>query len=266
MAERFDQLAQVLLNRTSLSDCSIEELEELSARYPYFSAAQYLLIKRQNISNTQNADALHKAALHAYQPLSLQNIFTLHEDQKGFENVSDFKQETKSFDVNPAPAQSEEKGFENVEEPIELSADVQMPIAPLVIPEPTSTALPEITFEPFHTVDYFASQGIKLSQKEIGNDNLGKQLKSFTEWLKTMKRIVANETPNAVDTKGESKVINLAAHSLQKSDVLTESMAEVWIKQGNMEKAAEVYNKLSLLNPSKKAYFASKIESLKKSN
>jgi hypothetical protein len=39
-------------------------------------------------------------------------------------------------------------------------------------------------------------------------------------------------------------------------------MAEVWMRQGNKEKAIEIYNKLSLLNPSKKAYFAAKINSL----
>jgi hypothetical protein len=42
-------------------------------------------------------------------------------------------------------------------------------------------------------------------------------------------------------------------------------MAEVWSKQGNTQKAIEVLTKLSLLNPSKKAYFATKIENLKRS-
>jgi hypothetical protein len=47
--------------------------------------------------------------------------------------------------------------------------------------------------------------------------------------------------------------------------VVTEAMAEVWLKQGNNGKALDIYNKLSLLNPSKKAYFAAKIENLKPS-
>jgi hypothetical protein len=41
-------------------------------------------------------------------------------------------------------------------------------------------------------------------------------------------------------------------------------MAEVWVKQGKLEKAIEVYHKLSLINPSKRAYFAAKLEILKK--
>jgi hypothetical protein len=121
-----------------------------------------------------------------------------------------------------------------------------------------------LTFEPFHTVDYFASLGIKLSQEEISKDNFGRQLKSFTEWLKTMKRIPAAEQFKKLDPHAEEKVENIAAHSLDNTEVLTEAMAEVWVKQGKLEKAIEVYNKLSLLNPSKRAYFVAKLENLKK--
>jgi hypothetical protein len=44
---------------------------------------------------------------------------------------------------------------------------------------------------------------------------------------------------------------------------VTEAMAEVWEKQGNTIKALELYEKLSLLDPSKSSYFAAKIEHLK---
>ena len=119
-----------------------------------------------------------------------------------------------------------------------------------------------LTFEPYHTVDYFASQGIKLSQEEAVGDKFGKQLKSFTEWLKTMKKLPAAEQVKPLDVGAEKKVENLAAHSIETEEVYTETMAEVWAQQGNKEKAREVYNKLSLLNPSKRAYFAAKIDSL----
>jgi predicted Zn-dependent protease len=122
----------------------------------------------------------------------------------------------------------------------------------------------DLSFEPFHTVDYFASQGIKLSQEEFGKGQFGRQLKSFTEWLKTMKRLPATEQMKKLDPHSEEKVENIAAHSIDNSEILTEAMAEVWMKQGKTEKAIEVYNKLSLLNPSKRSYFAAKLENLKK--
>jgi hypothetical protein len=120
-----------------------------------------------------------------------------------------------------------------------------------------------LAFEPYHTVDYFASQGIKLSQEEVTKDKFGKQLKSFTEWLKTMKKLPAAAQAKPIDVRSEEIVENLAAHSVEKEEVYTETMAEVWLRQGNREKAMEIYNKLSLLNPSKRAYFAAKIDSLK---
>jgi hypothetical protein len=58
-------------------------------------------------------------------------------------------------------------------------------------------------------------------------------------------------------------VIQNATSSIEEKEVLTEAMAEVWLKQGNKPKAAEIYYKLSLLNPSKSAYFAAKIDQLK---
>jgi hypothetical protein len=122
----------------------------------------------------------------------------------------------------------------------------------------------DLAFEPFHTVDYFASQGIKLSQEEAGKDKFGKQLKSFTEWLKTMKRLPATQLSKEA-TPTEQKVQHMAADSVHEADVVTEAMAEVWLKQGNREKAIETYNKLGLLNPSKKPYFAALIENLKRS-
>jgi len=66
------------------------------------------------------------------------------------------------------------------------------------------------------------------------------------------------------DAGSEEKVVQLATHSLEDRNIATETMAEVWIKQGHPEKAIEIYQKLSLLNPSKSSYFASLIENLKK--
>ena len=120
----------------------------------------------------------------------------------------------------------------------------------------------ELLFEPLHTTDYFASQGIKLSEEVQTGDKLGKQLKSFTDWLKTMKKTGQGKLP-ATNPSIDLAVQNLAEKSNKEQEVLTESMAEVYLQQGKAEKANEIYKKLSLLNPAKSAYFAAKIELLK---
>ncbi len=118
-------------------------------------------------------------------------------------------------------------------------------------------------FEPYHTIDYFASQGIKLRLEDLTNDKFGRQLKSFTDWLRSMKRIgpvKADDLPEI--TPNDAIIQKDAEESVETSEVDTEAMAEVWIKQGKTARAIAIYHKLSLLNPSKSHYFAAKIEQL----
>jgi hypothetical protein len=122
-----------------------------------------------------------------------------------------------------------------------------------------------IVFAPYHVIDYFASQGIKLVLEDQPSDNLGKQLKSFTDWLKVMKKLPASSLPDKTDEKEAERIRHFAAHSIEERDILTESMAEVLAKQGMYENAIALFQKLSLIYPPKSAYFASRIEQLKAS-
>lgn len=119
--------------------------------------------------------------------------------------------------------------------------------------------------EPYHTVDYFASQGIELDSGLPAQDQLESKMRKFTDWLKQMKR--GNKTKQPLDLgtppELEHAARNIAESSNTPKEVATEAMADVLIKQGKMEKAIEVYLKLSFLNPEKSAYFASKIQELK---
>ena len=115
----------------------------------------------------------------------------------------------------------------------------------------------DVIFEPLHTSDYFASQGIKLTEEKIPTDKLGIQLKSFTEWLQTMKRI----HPTNIDLKINlnQEVATLAEKSNLEKEVITESMAIAYIAQGKPQKAADIYEKLKLIYPHKSAYFAAEL-------
>lgn len=284
MSSRFDLLTQELFQK-NISDCSVEELRSLAEQYPYFSPAQYALSKKLQQTDSEAYQAqFQKAVLYYHDPAGFHHFI----NEENFA-VEDFIPETvvtpviETEELLPiqevTPEESivaepeiieEEKEEENApqldvtihkepEAPVVNSDEPKTPVA-----ETNGTADTGLTFEPYHTVDYFASQGIRLSQEEATKDRFGRQLKSFTEWLKTMKKLPAAEQAKPIDTIDEQKVEQLATHSVQESDVVTETMAEVWIKQGRIEKAIEVYNKLSLLNPSKNAYFAAKVEFLKK--
>ena len=123
-----------------------------------------------------------------------------------------------------------------------------------------------IVFAPYHMIDYFASQGIKLVLEDQPSDSFGKQLKSFTDWLKVMKRLPQKQLlSEKTDEREAERIRHFAANSIEERDILTETMAEVLAKQGMYENAIALYQKLSLIYPPKSAYFASRIEQLKAS-
>ena len=332
MSNRIHALAQQLTGKASIEECSLEELQHIARRHPYFSSAQFLLLQKLRQLDSPEAEAQYKKAVLFYPDPLLFDYFI--SSEKFYVDESDliddypekhtvgevedtvshiptedvvfpeqFTGEVKSLEegeetnedeiLHPtlnsdSTEQAENENTENKESThegedhvapqhsfpeeknqeenqiIEQEVSEQSPALPHwnkdpLQDEPQPT---ELTFEPFHTVDYFASQGIKISLEEP-KDKLGKQLKSFTAWLKTMKRLPPAQVGESLETLAEKRVETMADRSVTESHVVTEAMAEVWAKQGNREKAMETYNKLSLLNPSKRAYFAAKIDSLK---
>lgn len=278
---QINQLVKSLLQKETLEQCTLQELEQFANRHPYFGAAQLLLTKKLQVENPERFDEqLQKTFLFFHNPLWVQHL--LNETGNAEIIVSEKKQEPviQPVVIEPVaiapipPKENKEAEYINeapvtelasvpVADPIVLNQEPEIIIPPLKI-EAIDPATAELTFEPFHTVDYFASQGIKFKEVEKPTDKFGQQLKSFTDWLKSMKRLPVTEIAKSVEVSSEKKVEQLAEHSLTEREVVTETMAEVWEKQGNAAKAIEVYSKLSLLEPLKSPYFATKIEELKK--
>jgi hypothetical protein len=61
----------------------------------------------------------------------------------------------------------------------------------------------------------------------------------------------------------EKAIQNIAKTSIEAKEIVTETMADVFIKQGKVSKAIQLYIKLSFLDPAKSTYFANKIQQLK---
>lgn len=130
-------------------------------------------------------------------------------------------------------------------------ADFQKPVS--------SDAKLAVDKDPLYRTDYFASQGISYTKNQ---DELGKKVKKFTDWLKEMKQNSPTVPQLHTTPQEEQQVIRKAEDSLKNETILTESMADVLLQQGKMIQAREIYQKLSLLYPEKTSYFASKIDSL----
>ncbi len=271
-------------------------LERNANDYPYSSLAEVLLLYHYKKTNHPAFEQFaKKTALHFKNQHWLQFIL----EQSSLEKpgslpvISENLPEANN-NVNELPAKEEPQitNEQNSDDLLEKSAankpliedkprtvEPDIEVSPVIVPEilqeqmhqqeyiedaHPEESLSDIPFEPLHTVDYFASQGIKVTDVPLANDKLGNQMKSFTAWLKSMKKLHASK-PEEQDTATERIIQTSAEESNINTEILTEAMAEVLIKQDKREKAIEMFNKLSLINPSKSAYFAAKIESIKSS-
>ena len=272
-----DEITKSITGKPSLYECGTDELKLMASQYPFFGPAKFLLAKKLKQDNSPLVEEhIQKASLYFQNPVWFDHV--LNETgvidnyipaAKEKPEVPLSKQEppvTHEDVVVQSPAQREMNDLPDEDE-APADPDISDHTHPLQLPkfnfESIDTSKAELTFEPYHTIDYFASQGIQAKEDEKPQDQFGRQLKSFTEWLKTLKRANVSEIVATVSPVEEEKVEKLAEVSINDREVVTETMAEVWEKQGNVVKATEVYRKLSLLNPSKSSYFAAKIDQLK---
>jgi hypothetical protein len=163
------------------------------------------------------------------------------------------------------PAPVEEPVSDHIPEPEAAPEQDTVPIHDQETTKPAEPVADDlgIPFEPLYTIDYFASQGIKIAAEASPKDQLSLKLRSFTEWLRAMKKLHPEKIDKVFNQDQEEQVRVIAESSNAPQIVYTEAMAEVFIKQGKKDKARQVFEKLSLLDPAKSAYFAVRIKELK---
>ena len=119
-------------------------------------------------------------------------------------------------------------------------------------------------------------QEVYLSEQEV--DSPIKEIMSLNEWLlikprqksnsreKEIDNIIKNLNDRKISTEKKNfySAANAAKNSLKDNhEMNTETLAEIYVKQGNYPKAIEIYEQLMLSNPEKKLFFASRIKYIK---
>ena len=231
MGHSSNLVAKHLTGKENLSATTVDVLESLHKQFPFFAPVVVLAAAKSHNSGTETS----KAALAVGNTGWLQQILTA-----------------------PMP-----NAISNVIS--KQLAGYNKPVTPDQIWEMESPVL-------YHTIDYFASQGIKIDLNKGHQDELSTKLKKFTDWLKEVKHPVSEgqtapqseaDTPFSSESDIEKAVVTIAEKSNESREVVTETMAEVLGKQGRREKAIQLYQKLSFINPEKSVYFAAKIQQLK---
>ena len=240
-----------------LQEVPLEALQQLTAQYPFFGPGQLLLAKK--LYETDPAafqEQVKKTALYFSNPLWLEHLLTIKKEQDT---------QTPKTNQAPLPSSVEPVAVIDSEEPDEETGQMEEMAtgnSPLLRNWLNPVTISDTLELPaYHTIDYFASQGIQLRAEDEA-DKLVKQLKSFTEWLKTMRRL-PQPTIGQLEKIHEEAIYQQASGSLEEQEIVTETMAEVLVKQQDTQRAIQIYHKLGLQYPSKKAYFAVKIQALK---
>lgn len=196
--------------------------------------------------------------------------------------------------ITEEPVAEEEPGVPEATQEAEPIVEEEAPAA-----EPENNGKKENLIPPVYTEDYFLHQGVHVSN-DIPDD-LGKGdseltipdgeqslmiVMSFSEWLMYYKKKKQQEQEEEEDQRAlksmwqkeklaaaleeeneeiPENVFEMAVNSITKEENLaSEALAEVMVKQGRYDRAIDMYKKLSLRKPQKKAYFARKIEEILK--
>lgn len=257
---------KLLENPQHITDAESARIEELLKAYPYFVPAHYLKAALRHKHEPFAKDLVNNARLYGANWLLFYEMLQKAEGVKEIPVAETTIPKQETNDTEPITEKKQEE---------------------------------EVLIQPVYTEDYFRHQGVHVpdeipaeieqSNKELSEDEKAQSLMvmmSFSEWLTYFKKNKEKEQEEKEDQKAlktmwqkeklaaaleeendeiPENVFEMAVNSIAKEDDLaSESLADIYIKQGKYDKAIDMYNKLSLRNPQKKAYFARKIEAVLK--
>ncbi len=281
-----------LINNPELIDQNHqEELKKLSNQFPYSGTLQMLYAKALHADgNVMFDDQLKLAAISCTDRKKLYQLIHQSKLRKLIEEVTETalieapdQKEVEVVEEESLPKANEEvlETKETKEEPISNQTKTIDKLEEDVLIEAINSSIQldinEYNFEPEVSSEdkgEDSSEGVEETQHPSPT--------SFTGWFGKPE---STPTPKKTQSKDTSSLINsfierqderltpkteffspanLGKMSLvDNEEFVTETLAKVYAAQGNFEKAIRIYEQLSLNNPEKKTFFASRIRFLR---
>jgi len=282
--ERFHQL---ITNYTALSQEEAQVVLGLQRNFPYSQVLHGLAARAAQDNNLNDKEHhLHLCAIYSTDRAVLKSVMTALQQPRVVVEIpiQKIEQEVKEQVV---PVLDEPKSVNPKAEP-----EVK------VIQTPTNLSGDELYNEVMHDIEILRDRKAKFEQLvsdlenelPVSADSKSKKAKvtdpdeGLLKEIKTQKKKIKPEgekqkeqidiidqfikiqptMPKVKAIEGQPKT-DLAEPSVTYSDnIVSETLVEILLKQGKKEKAVEVLKKLIWKFPQKKAYFAARIEELKK--
>ena len=245
-----ERLQYIINNPQSINDNDIEMLSSIVAAYPYFTVAQVLLaigfdLKEDKRQNRQ----LRLAAAMSPDRNSLRHL------------LAESKEKKDTCDLPDEFGNDEQQTTDNRQQTLE---DVVIPEIDLNKSQEELSremALLEEKRKSLDELKYIIEQRIIELEREKEEVDKEEKILSKTEIID---KFIA-ENPQISRPKQEfyNPMVVAQTSVVDKENIISETLATIYLNQGYVEKAISVYQKLSLKNPEKSVYFAELIEKAK---
>lgn len=247
-----DRFQYIMSNPQSINATDVELLSSVTETYPYFTVAQVLLSVGMELSEDKKSGRqLRLAAAMSPDRNSLRHL------------LAESKEKVSRVDL-PDEFCEDEEATDSV-------SNNQQSVESIVVPEidldksreelSREMALLEEKRRSLDELKALIEQRIVELERE--KEESKKEQKSLSKNEIIDKFIAENPQISRPKQEFYDPMLVAQASVVDKENIISETLARIYLNQGYVEKAISMYEKLSLKNPEKSVYFAELIEKAK---
>jgi tetratricopeptide (TPR) repeat protein len=293
-------------NPRELNESSLSDIQELVDEYPYFQTARLLFLKNLHLlDHVRFEPELKRSALYVPDRTRLfeliHNLYPVsdaesepaisEEERKDEVAKEENKGKPSSIDITgKVESVVDYFGIEGASETLQGGA-VDFTFQSN---KNSNKEVPDVPED--QLFDYEKSGGLEYSLNIYEHSPDMDQTRSFSDWLSAVGHYASGDGGDKRSQKAGNKIRTASVidnflsnqqsgdrkgrrpaetsgtkeikeqSTFDSDDLMTETLAGIYIKQGHYDKAINIFEKLSLKYPEKSVYFAQQIEKVKKSN
>ena len=247
-----ERFSHIINNPQNISDNDIELLNDIVDAYPYFTVAQALLAVGMELKEDSRANRqLRLAAAMVPDRNALRHI------------LAESKEKLQTADLPDE--------YSNQDDSQQSTVNIQNSLETIIIPEidlnksqeelSKEMALLEEKRKSLDELKALIEQRIVELEKE--KEESKKEDKNLSKNEIIDKFIAENPQISRPKQEFYDPFVVAQASVVDQENIISETLATIYLNQGYVEKAISIYQKLSLKNPKKSVYFAELIEKAK---